>query len=116
MRSMSQWFNMFDLAGKPTMTDKPAPKRYARPPAARPRPRPDAEIVGGEVSFCTSLRFTSLDHLVGGREQRRRHLEAERPSGLEVDHQFVLGRRLNRHVGGFLVSEDAIDVACRAPV
>jgi hypothetical protein len=26
-----------------------------------------------------------LDHLVGGREQRRRHLEAERPGGLEID-------------------------------
>ena len=43
-------------------------------------------------------------------------VEAERLRGLEVDHQFVLGRRLHRKVGGFLAIEDAIDVAGRAPV
>src|SRR6516165_7685447 len=32
-------------------SDKPAPKRSARRPAARQRPRPDAENFGGEVSF-----------------------------------------------------------------
>ena len=43
-------------------------------------------------------------------------VEAERLRGLEVDHQFVLGRRLHRQVGGLLALEDAIDVAGRAPV
>ena len=46
----------------------------------------------------------------------RRHVEAERLGGLEVDHQLVLGRRLHRQVGGLLALEDAIDVAGRAPV
>ena len=46
----------------------------------------------------------------------RRHFEAERLGGLEVDHQFVLGRRLHRQVGRLLALEDAVDVAGRAPV
>ena len=40
----------------PAATDRLAPKRRATRPAARQRPRPDAEIVfGGEVSSRTSL-------------------------------------------------------------
>src|SRR6516162_3571847 len=35
----------------PDASDRPAPKRCATQPAARQRRRPDAEIVGGEVSF-----------------------------------------------------------------
>jgi len=34
----------------------------------------------------------SFDHLVGEREGRSRGIEARRPGGLEVDHQFELGR------------------------
>src|SRR5262249_7266806 len=57
----------------------------------------------------------SFDYLVGAREQWWRHFEAERFSGLEIDHQLVFGRCLHRQIGGFLALEDAIDVACRAP-
>jgi hypothetical protein len=32
----------------------------------------------------------SFDHFVGGREKRRRHLQAERLGVLQVDHQFKL--------------------------
>src|SRR6478752_10617392 len=51
--------------------------------------------------------FHSLDHLVGAREQRWRHVEAERLGGLEVDHQVELGRSLHRKVAWFRVLEDA---------
>jgi hypothetical protein len=45
-----------------------------------------------------------------------RHRKAERLGGLEIDHQFVLGRRLHRKVGRLLALEDAIDVFGRASV
>src|SRR5262249_11393603 len=48
--------------------------------------------------------------LVGAREQRVRHCQAECLRSLEVDHQLVLGRCLDRQVGGFFPLEDAIDV------
>ena len=44
-----------------------------------------------------------------------RHVEAERLGGLEIDHEFVLGRCLHRKVCGLLALEDAINIAGRAP-
>jgi hypothetical protein len=57
-----------------------------------------------------------FDHLVGKREQRLRDFEAERLSGLEVDGEFVLGRRLYWQVSRLLALEDTIDIADGAPV
>ena len=52
-----------------------------------------------------------LDHLVGAHQHGRRHVEAERLCGLQVEHGLVPGRRLHRQVGRLLALEDAIDVA-----
>src|SRR5262245_35245246 len=52
--------------------------------------------------------------VVGAGEQRVRHVEAERPSGLEIDDQVILGGRLYRQVTRLLALEDAIDVGSGA--
>ena len=95
-----------------------------------PNERPMLERVDGrndiywlEADFCAhretrrlGQQATSevlLDHLVRACEQRRRHGEAKRPGGLEVDNQFVLCRSLNRQDGWLLALEDTIDVAGR---
>jgi hypothetical protein len=44
----------------------------------------------------------SVDDPVGAGEKRRRHGEAERLGGPEIDHQVVFGRRLDRQVYGLL--------------
>jgi hypothetical protein len=47
-----------------------------------------------------------FDHLVGAREQRRRHSEPERLGGLQINYQFVLSRLLYGQVGRLLAPED----------
>jgi hypothetical protein len=52
-------------------------------------------------------RLFTFDHFVGEREQLVRNIEAERLSGLEVDHQLLeLRRQLDRKIGRFCAFED----------
>ena len=53
-------------------------------------------ICYGKAEHPAAHFAASLDHLVGAGEQRRRHLEAERFGGIEVDRQLVPGRRLHQ--------------------
>ena len=41
---------------------------------------------------CTATNIASFDHLVGALLEQRRHVQAERLGGLEVDRQHILGR------------------------
>ena len=63
---------------------------------------------------CVVARL--FDHLVDTGEQRRRRVDAERLSSLQIDHQLVFNRRLHRQVSRLLPFEDAVDVAGRAAV
>src|SRR5580700_5369528 len=54
----------------------------------------------GHLFICTAtIGCPLLDHLVGGREQRRRHVDAKRLGGLEVNDQLELSRLHDWQVG-----------------
>jgi hypothetical protein len=57
-----------------------------------------------------------LDHFVGDCEERRGHVEPERPGGLQVDHQLEPGRLLDRNVGGIRAAQNLVGELGRAPV
>src|SRR3954451_14147449 len=57
-----------------------------------------------------------LDHLVRAEKHCRWHVEAERPGGLQIDHQFELGRLFGRQVRRFRTLENLVNEARRATI
>src|SRR5438128_337599 len=55
-----------------------------------------------------------LDHLIRLQQHRLRDRQAQRLSGLEVDHQFERGRLLHGQVTGLGTLEDPVDISSRA--
>jgi hypothetical protein len=62
--------------------------------AASVHPRPASREEGGADSDL-------FDHLVGAGEQLRRHVEAERLSGGQIDDEIEFGRLLYRQISRF---------------
>src|SRR5262249_25291782 len=68
-------------------------------------------------SFIVNLPLaSSLDHLVGEREQLGRKLDAERFGGLEIDDELELSRLHHRQVGRLLALEDATGVHAKLAI
>ena len=76
------------------------------------------EVPKAAVRRCSNTsvkRSDLLDHLVSPGEHCRGNCKVERLCSLEIDHQFVPGRRLHWKVTRLLALEDAIDIARRPP-
>src|SRR5258708_7243750 len=76
--------------------------------------RPSWSVWCQERTMHGGKNASLLDHLIGGRQQCRRHGEAKRFRRLEVDDQFELRRLFNRHVGRRRTAEDLVHLVCCA--
>ena len=80
-------------------------------------PKADIETQSWNVRYVPIADVSPLfDHLVGELLKVRRHVEAQRLRGLEIDDELILRRRLHRHVGWLLTFQDAVDVAGAAAI
>src|SRR5262245_20394390 len=70
----------------------------------------------GKFHFEPPSRFTSLDHLVGGNEQRLRHGNAEYSCGLVINDQLELARLHDRQVRRFGALDNATSIDTRLTV
>src|SRR5262249_43773269 len=81
------------------------------PPSGRPSQGSGLPILTAPHYELAALHLSrSFDHLVGAGEQRRRHFEAERHRGRQVDHEVELRRLHDRQIGRLLALENAAGV------
>src|SRR5712671_4339719 len=71
--------------------------------------------VGHRAMSGSCQQATSFDHLVGAGDEGSRKIEAEGFCRLQVNHQIIFGRSLDRKIGRLLTLENAIDITGRAP-
>src|SRR5262249_47165800 len=81
---------------------------YQYPPRARRWPR--------KYRSNEAAPSDLFDHLVGQVEEGRRNNQADRLSGLKVDHELELGWLLDWKIGRSRSFQDPVDIAGRAPV
>src|SRR6516162_9113927 len=83
-----------------------------RPESDRRPSRCDPSLSAKNDRMHRSKKAPLFDHLVGGYQQRRWHLQVEGLRGLEVDDQFELDRLLYGQIGGLLAPQYSINI-CR---
>ena len=68
-----------------------------------------------EATYAVQQTTWLFDHLVGAREQRRRHVEAERFGALEIDQELELDWKLDGKLARVLALQNSVHITCRAP-
>src|SRR5262245_52585304 len=70
-------------------------------------------VPGADLSRCSNVRGhpALLDHLVGTREQRSGHFEAESLGGFEIDRKLEFSRLNDGKVGRLLTLENAAGIS-----
>ena len=86
---------------------------------------PHMSTLGHKQTFAAQNRMSALtpkadiwwlfENFVCSSLQCRRHAEANGFGGLQIDHEFVLRRRLHRQVARFLALENTVDVIRHSP-
>jgi hypothetical protein len=72
----------------------------------------DTSLICTSNEWYQARPYHSFDDVVCADEQRGRCIEANSLCCLQVQHRFILRWRLNRQVGGFVSSQDTINVRC----
>src|ERR1700730_8624141 len=65
------------------------------------------------MSRCSKTKML-FDYLVGASQHRRRKVEADRPRGLEIYHQFGPGWLLDRKITRVCAAHDLVNIGCGA--